>query len=111
MNRADFFILMSRYKSERLPNVLKEAMLRKSVCITTYTTGIEELVKNKQNGFIFETKEEVWQFFNSIDFKYNFLGKIAKNSQVTIIENFNVDKTMQKYFTIWGKIIMEKNNE
>jgi glycosyltransferase involved in cell wall biosynthesis len=110
MNKVDFFILMSRYKAERLPNVLKEAMLRKCICITTSTTGIEELVKNKQNGYIFETKEEVCQYLNSIDFDHSSLDDIVINAQETIIENFNVDKTMQKYFTIWEKIIKGKNN-
>ncbi|HJE03302.1 MAG TPA: glycosyltransferase [Aliarcobacter thereius] len=110
MNRVDFFILMSRYKAERLPNVLKEAMLRKCICITTYTTGIEELVKNEQNGFIFETKEQVWHFLNSIDYQNNSLEEIARNGQETIVESFNVYKTMQSYLEIWENIIEGKNN-
>ncbi|RYA23176.1 hypothetical protein CRU96_09355 [Malaciobacter halophilus] len=109
MERADFFILMSRYKAERLPNVLKEAMLRKCICVTTYTTGIEELVENNNNGFIFETKEEAITFLNGTDIDDNFLNDIAKNGQKTIVEKFNVDKTMQKYLAIWQEIIKEQN--
>ncbi len=110
MKKIDFFILMSRYKAERLPNVLKEAMLRKCICITTYTTGIEELVKNKENGYIFETKEQVWEFLNSINFQHNSLEEIAKNGQETIIESFNVNKTMQKYLEIWKNITKEHSS-
>ena len=103
MNKTDFFILMSRYKAERLPNVLKEAMLRKCICVTTYTVGIEELIENNSNGFIFEAKEDVMAFLHSINFDDNFLSKIANNGQKIIIEKFNVDKTMKKYLAIWQK--------
>ncbi|QKF81108.1 glycosyltransferase family 4 protein [Halarcobacter ebronensis] len=110
MNKTNFFILMSRYKAERLPNVLKEAMLRKCICITTYTIGIEELIKNKENGFIFENKEQVCNFLNNIDFDHNSLENITKKGQKNIIEKFDVNKIMQKYFNTWENIIKDKNN-
>lgn len=110
MCNTDFFILMSRYKNERLPNVIKEAMLRKCICITTYTIGIEELIKNKKNGYIFYTKQQVLQFLLNINFKDTSFKNIVRNGQRTIVEDFNVNKAMEKYTEEWVNISKGDNS-
>lgn len=101
MIKADFFVLMSRYKAERLPNVLKEAMLRKCVCITTYTRGIDELIDNRKSGFIFNKKNEVIKFLEEIQENSSLLHSVVDEAQRKIINNFNVELIMQKYLKIW----------
>jgi glycosyltransferase involved in cell wall biosynthesis len=46
MANANFFLLMSRYESERLPNVVKEAMYQRCIVVTSDTQGINELVNH-----------------------------------------------------------------
>ena len=51
MAESEYFIFLSNKKSERLPNVLKEAMQCGCVCISSKTKGIEELIQHGVNGF------------------------------------------------------------
>lgn len=50
MQQAEVFLFLS--SSERLPNVVKEAMLSGCVCIVSRTGGIDELVEDGVSGFI-----------------------------------------------------------
>lgn len=50
--RAEVLLHLSH--SERLPNVVKEAMACRCACVTTRTVGIEELVEDGATGFIVE---------------------------------------------------------
>jgi glycosyltransferase involved in cell wall biosynthesis len=52
MAKAEVFMLLSRSDGERLPNVVKEAMACRCVCITTPTPGISELVEHEVTGFV-----------------------------------------------------------
>ena len=52
MSAAEVFLLMSRKESERLPNVVKEAMALRCLCVVTDTPGIEELVDDGTHGFV-----------------------------------------------------------
>lgn len=52
LSSAEVLIHLSH--SERLPNVVKEAMACRCVCVTTRTVGIEELVEHGATGYIVE---------------------------------------------------------
>ena len=54
---ADVFILMSESESERLPNVVKEAMLSCCVCVVSRTPGIDELIPGSDYGVVLPTKD------------------------------------------------------
>lgn len=41
-------------RNDTMPTVMAEAMLNKKVCITSDKTGIAKLIKNGENGFVFE---------------------------------------------------------
>ena len=49
---AEVFLFMSREDSERLPNVVKEAMASECICVVTETLGISELVPDQRHGFV-----------------------------------------------------------
>lgn len=46
------FLLLSRKRTERLPNAVKEAMAAGCVAITTQTPGIEELLTDGETGYV-----------------------------------------------------------
>jgi colanic acid/amylovoran biosynthesis glycosyltransferase len=50
MAQAEVFLFLSR--SERLPNVVKEAMLCGCLCVTTATVGIREVVPDDRYGYV-----------------------------------------------------------
>jgi len=52
MQRAELFVFLSTKPSERLPNVVKEAMLAGTVCLVSRTSDIERLVTPGVTGEI-----------------------------------------------------------
>ena len=52
MAAAEVFLFMSTKTSERLPNVVKEAMGCRCLCVATKTPGIEELLDHGETGWI-----------------------------------------------------------
>lgn len=104
MSKANVFFLLSSKAGERLPNVLKEAMLTKCICVSSKTPGIEELIEHGNDGFIFEEKEyeNVLTILNALDDKDQEV--IRSNARKKILENFDVEVSMKKYFKIWKGI-------
>lgn len=98
---SEFFLFFSTKKGERLPNVLKEAMLNECVVISTYTPGLEELIQNTENGFILE-KIDVDEIFKLIsNLTEDKKNKIRINAKKYIIDHFNVANCMKQYLNIW----------
>lgn len=102
MRDSDCFILMTRCRTERLPNVLKEAMLRRNICITTPSDGIQELISHGVNGFVFETKEQVLGFLLGQDLPAPDV--VVANAQATIVDGFNVREIMKGYLSVWSSV-------
>lgn len=101
MGRAGVFLLLSSKEGERLPNVLKEAMLAKCICVSSCTPGINELIENGVNGFIIDEKN-YHQIVNLIVSLSNmYKNKMRENAQNTILENFDIEITIKKYLKIW----------
>ena len=106
---AEVFLLLSR--SERLPNVAKEAMASGCACIVTATEGIEELITHGKSGFIVsneavpeEVAEMVGKVFANSDVRSNFQGHALE----ILREHFDVDASMRKYLENWSGLLLEK---
>lgn len=52
MAAAEVFVFLSHKSSERLPNVVKEAIGCRCLCVVSRTPGIEELVEDGVHGFV-----------------------------------------------------------
>lgn len=99
LSSSDIFIFMSHKSSERLPNVLKEAMINRVICITSYTPGIEEIIENCVNGFIiydnkvnsiFSLIEKIW---STDDIETT---KIREKAYMTSLTKFNAESEIRK---------------
>ncbi len=101
MAKANVFLLLSTKMGERLPNVLKEAMLAKCICISSKTPGIEELIEDTNDGFIFQEKEyeNVLTILNGLSNDEQEV--IRNNTRKKILENFDVEVSMKKYLEVW----------
>lgn len=57
MAAAEVFLHMSWGETERLPNVVKEAMATRCLCVVTQTSGIQELVRDGEHGFVVPVRD------------------------------------------------------
>jgi glycosyltransferase involved in cell wall biosynthesis len=100
MSCSEFFLFLSEKDSERLPNVLKEAMYHKCVCISSKTIGINELIDSNQNGFIF-SKDRYNHISDCFNLNQYNIDNIGNKAHKKIINNFDVDSTMNQYISLW----------
>lgn len=103
MKASHFFILMSRYAAERLPNAVKEAMCQGCVVITTDTSGIGELIEDSVNGFV--VRKGDWESAAACVDKCmsspELANKIAVSANRHIASNFDVEASMRRYLEVW----------
>ena len=104
MATAEVFLFLS--KAERLPNVVKEAMLSECVCIVTQTIGIEELIPDESFGFVVpvgDVEEAGDRLLQVLDHQ-NSIAAMLKNAKSHILENFDSEKAMQAYLESWRNV-------
>lgn len=103
MSEAHIFMLLSRYASERLPNVVKEAMFQECVVFTSQTSGIEELIDNESNGYIVSDDEFSMLASRACDVLANrlIMRELAHSAREKIIKDFDISSCMSNYVAIW----------
>ena len=101
MAESDIFLFLSSKAGERLPNVVKEAMLSGCICIVSNTPGIDELIEDGKTGFIIE--ENNYDLIPNLISSLNEIKKeeIRANAKEFILKNFDVELSMKKYINIW----------
>lgn len=101
MAKSDIFLFLSSKAGERLPNVVKEAMLAGCICIVSNTPGIDELIEDGKTGFIVE--DENYDLIPNLILSLDESKKevIRANAKEFIVKNFDVELTMKKYINIW----------
>ena len=104
MSKAPFFIFLSEKRSERLPNVLKEAMSFGCVCISSNSTGISELISSGNDGFVF-TKRNYQNIYKCFELGDVELKHISENARTKIIKLFDVRSSMKRYLNYWNNIL------
>ncbi len=103
---SEIFLFMSKYKGDRLPNVVKEAMASKCVCIVSNTAGIEEIVENEKEGFVVEMGDihKAAEICESIlSEKINTL-KIKDDAYLKVKNHFTVSSSRDKYLNEWKNL-------
>lgn len=101
MASSDIFLFLSSKAGERLPNVVKEAMLAGCICIVSNTPGIDELIENGKTGFIINDSN--YDFISSLILSLDETKKekIRTNAKEFILKNFDTEISMKKYINIW----------
>jgi glycosyltransferase involved in cell wall biosynthesis len=93
---SDIFILAS--SNEGLPNSLMEAMAAKCACISTNVGGVKSLIKENENGLLFEIHN-----LQELEEKINYL---VKNKETRINLGLSAHKKIKEEFN-WEKIVKE----
>jgi glycosyltransferase involved in cell wall biosynthesis len=100
---AEVFLHMSWEDTERLPNVVKEAMASRCICVVTETPGIEELVNDGHQGFVVAARdvkaaaERLHDVFGERVDVASMLNRAADH----VAHHFNVIESMRSYRQRW----------
>ena len=109
MSKADFLLQHSVVADdgdmEGLPIVIMEAMATGLPAISTYHSGIPELIKDGENGLLVEEKDIIsytQKLESLVSIQDNSLNENAQN---TVLKDFNLDIQNQKLAKLYTKLI------
>lgn len=103
---AEAFLYMSHTTSDRLPNVVKEAMASRCLCIVTETTAIRELVEDGANGFVVP-RRDVAAAQRLLDRAFRDPGAaaaLAARGSEAVAAGFDVTTSVQTYRERWVRL-------
>ncbi|MCD6378976.1 glycosyltransferase family 4 protein, partial [bacterium] len=105
LNKSKIFVLPSR--TEGISRSIMEAMALKKIIISTNIPGINELVRDGENGFLVETKNP-GAIADMIDHVLNNMDNaetVAKNAKETIEKNYSAAKVVKDYERLYSKLV------
>lgn len=121
MKQAEVFLFVSEKPSERLPNVVKEAIACRAVAVVNQTEGIEELIPGREHGIVLPDIEDVRpeqiaaDEISSIWRDPERAVRIREKAWNHLREQFDLRTCMQIYIDKWealaGKPISEHRPE
>lgn len=107
MGAAELFIYMSTEHTDRLPNVVKEAVASRCVCVVSRTAGIEELIRDGVDGWVVERGDitaATERACDVLDDPDRALPIVASATQ-HLREEFDVDRSMRRYIDRWSDLL------
>ncbi len=113
MASADVFLFMSYHDAERLPNVVKEAIAVRCLCIVSETPGIEELVVDGESGFIVPQRdiEQAVSRLRSVFSSADESKAMTAMAFERLHENFDSDSVVRSMIGRWEKLRASKSGE
>lgn len=113
MAEAEVMLAMSRHPSERLPNAVKEAMLRRCVCVVARSLGIEELLSDGVEGFIVAPGDVEAAAARMADIFTDpeRAGSLGQRAHGKIAEHFDVDRLTRHRLAIWRDLLSRAPEE
>jgi glycosyltransferase involved in cell wall biosynthesis len=107
MARSDIFVFISNKEGERLPNVVKEAMICGCFCVSSKTPGMEELIDHGTDGYLVEPGdvEGASGIIETYMKDRNVKIKIKERAVRKIEYRFNLKKSSKRYKYEWEEVI------
>lgn len=103
---SDYYISAS--KSEGMSNSLLEAMSLGLPAIVSQVSGIEEIINDNKNGFVYENNN-INSFYskiiNAINCKENEYLKLSQSASEHIMKNFSIDIISKKHVDLYKSLI------
>jgi glycosyltransferase involved in cell wall biosynthesis len=111
LRQADVFVLpcltASNGDQDGIPVVLMEAMAMEIATISTYVSGIPELIEDGQSGFLVKEKDPValadgiQRLLEDDELRH----KLAKNGRQKIIREFNIHKNAEQLTLLFKRYV------
>ncbi len=107
LSEADVFLFMSRDATERLPNVVKEAMASGCACVVSDTVGIAELIPDARHGFVVprgdaaEAARRVLQVLDNPERR----TLMTARAKAFVLAHFDTARTAQSYVQLWRGLL------
>jgi colanic acid/amylovoran biosynthesis glycosyltransferase len=106
MATAQVLLTMTQHTGERLPNVVKEAMASRCICVVTESIGIEELIVSGETGYVVP-KGDINAAAAHIDDIFASPERTISMSSAAhahIIAHFDIDTLIQERLAHWEKL-------
>ena len=113
LGRAELFVYLSTDTTDRLPNVVKEAVASRCLCIVSRTTGIEELIRDGIDGWVVERGDipgAVERTCEAFDDRDRSAAMIAA-ANAHLREEFDIDDSMRRYADRWRELVGSKRED
>jgi colanic acid/amylovoran biosynthesis glycosyltransferase len=110
MAKAEVFVLLSRYVGERLPNVVKEGMACRCLCVTTPTPGIEELVESGVTGYVvpMSAPETVSEIVDAVFSGRVETATITARALDHVRSHFDLNHTAPRFEELWRAAVEDR---
>jgi glycosyltransferase involved in cell wall biosynthesis len=107
MAAAEIFLLTSRGEAERLPNVVKEAMASRCLCVVTESPAIDELIQDGVHGYVVPQGdvEAAAQRISRVFAGEMDVAGILDEAAQHLRANFDVERSMQLYLDRWSQLV------
>ncbi len=107
MQAADTFIFLSKKPSERLPNVLKEALWAGCAVISSNSEGITELIPGETIGHVVDPNDDgaVFGAVRAVLERDLTLDQKRRETARALIDaRFSAEANMRKYAAFWSDV-------
>lgn len=97
LNRADVFVLPSYF--EGYPNSLLEAMLFGKACIATRVGSVEDVIMEKENGFLMEIGEieKISATLVRLSEDYDLLSRVGRAAREKVLRDNSISSATSKF--------------
>lgn len=114
MRSAAVFLLLSRKPSERLPNVVKEALWAGCAVIVSRSEGIEELVPDAGVGLVV-APDDLASLAAAIDAVLSESEATARRrrqrARGLVAGRFSSERSMERYASAWRRVLARRPGE
>ncbi len=107
---AEAEVALTQSSTERLPNALKEAMLRRCVCLSTRTPGIDELITDGESGIVVDPGDIAAAARRLLEVLRDpaAAARMGALAQAKIVAEFDVDRLMAERLRQWSALVQDR---
>jgi glycosyltransferase involved in cell wall biosynthesis len=106
---SDFFILPSL--SEGMPNVILEAMASGLPSIATRVSGVKELVKDGETGYVFGVKDRQGLYEAIRKILKNLHGTMGRRARESVEDRYSLSALADQYEELYRKLSKTSKDE